>query len=291
MAGSQRPDECLHDVVLWTVTYNSISVGLTMRIFVSNRQRGLSRGFTLIELLVVIAIIALLIGLLLPALSRAKEVSRRLACLSNVRQLGILSSAYAVEFKNRFPIENRNLVSNWLALNAFRGDIYAWFALPETVWKCPSEPYIVTDNVSTQHGSMHDFNIPFKITGYCYVANGYGTPSNSPEADPTRRPTGTDDRKASERTVFADQVWFELGFQAMESASYPGLEKMRYGYMINHRVPGPNPARVEGANHSFADGHGAWVFNYPDPLVPGVPANGGNGSVIHFLGYNTTYWW
>ncbi len=69
-------------------------------------RRVTSITFTLIELLVVIAIIAILAALLLPALSNAKELSRQVVCLSNLKQIGTGVGLYAADNEMWIPVSN-----------------------------------------------------------------------------------------------------------------------------------------------------------------------------------------
>lgn len=80
--------------------------------------RTITRGFTLIELLVAIAVIAILIGLLAPAIVGARETARRVHCENNHRQLMAACLAYANGWKDRMPLPN------WLSVDVHSGWLY-----------------------------------------------------------------------------------------------------------------------------------------------------------------------
>ena len=244
--------------------------------------RRTERGFTLIELLVVIAIIAILAGLLLPALAQAKQKGMGAKCLNNMKQLILGWQMYYTDFDGRLArnpdgtsagspsnpgwvrgwLDNQNSrpdnvnTDNLTGLSQVANGSIGWgYVQSHLVYRCPSDK-------SRDAGGLGDLVRSVSMNSWVNPGRGFGAPDFDPAFESYRRDTDFKRLSPENAFVFLDERedsrndgWFWVS-----SAGY-GATPTPASYLI---VDYPGPYHVRSTSFAFADGH-AEVHRWTDP--------------------------
>ena len=211
------------------------------KIYLPGNGIPLSCRFTLIELLIVIAIIAILAGMLLPALNSARQKAHGISCLNNLKQSGLALTSYATDWKDSFPVIHGGT-----------------FAEPEEM---PGEPQWYTPLVEQYNYQLSYLKCPAD-KGYdaskgiqSYMVNAMMTFGRS-----------TASIAASGRIVLSERGYENNG-EPEEHQCYPGMsEPDDWKYKIDREL------HNRRANYLFADGH-AMSHSFAETIGDGKEEN------------------
>jgi len=266
---------------------------MNLPIRTSTTPRHSHVGFTLIELLVVIAIIAILAGLLLPALSKAKDKGLGASCLSNTRQIGFAITMYAEDNRDVFP-------NQWWVVGPYRNarglacggewqrtpaSALSNYTASTKIWVCPKKRRGLT--YKTEPGEFDPSITGFLSYGFNYLGV-FGGDVNQPrvfKSTSVQRPTdvvavtevnGTDNPREIGGGIGnekADAAWLD-GYWA--GGSFPNQTTPKGNQ--NFRFQSQMKKHNKRVNIVYVDGHSAG--SKPSQLIWGQFYGIFDGSVI-----------